>query len=432
MVGRVPIRAAGTVWGVVSLIAAGCGSDDEASTASNGLVAVPAQEPSDVSPQIAGASVAAFGFEILTATAAQAQAGDNVVVSPLSIAFALGMVEPGASGDSIAQFSDLLRIDDPATWRDSMSSLTQSLESRQPHPVPELAGTEQDPGELVINLADAAFVQPGYAFAPEYLDVVGTKFGAVIEELDFTDADGAAERINGFVADETDDLIPELVQPEAIDPATVLALVNALLLKASWQTTFDAASTATAPFTRLDGSTVDVPLMHGGGDRSGAGDGWVGASKVLVGGLRFEVVLPDEGRFDEIAARYADVTAELTAAPNPGGELAVPNFETRVSVALADVLQSLGLTAPFAEGGLLGIADDPKLLIDDVLHETYLSIDEDGIEAAAATIVLMVATGAPIDQPVPVVLDRPFLFRIVDDDSGTTLFTGRIMDPSAA
>jgi serpin B len=79
----------------------------------------------------------------------------------------------------------------------------------------------------------------------------------------------------------------------------------------------------------------------------------------------------------------------------------------------------------------MGIANDPKLLIDDVLHETFLSIDEDGIEAAAATIVLMVATGAPIDQPVPVVLDRPFLFRIVDDESGTPLFAGRIMDPTA-
>jgi serpin B len=431
MVGRVPVRAWVTVWGVVSLIAAGCGSDDEPGSGSEGLVAVPAQEPSDASPRIAGESVAAFGFDVLAATAARAPAGSNVVISPLSIAFALGMVEPGASGDSVAQFGDLLRIDDPAVWRDSMSSLTQSLESRQPDPVAELAGTEQDPGELVINLADAAFVQPGYAFVPDYLDLIGTKFGAVIEEVDFTDAGGAAERINAFVAGETDNLIPELVKPEAIDPATVLALVNALLLKASWQTTFDAASTATAPFTRLDGSTVDVPLMRGGGDRSGAGDGWVGASKALVGGLRFEVVLPDEGRFDEIAARYADVTAELAAAPNPGGELAVPNFETRVSVALADVLKSLGLTAPFAEGGLMGIADDPKLLIDDVLHETFLSIDEDGIEAAAATIVLIVATGAPIDQPVPVVLDRPFLFRIVDDESGTPLFAGRIMDPTA-
>lgn len=430
MAGRVPIGALTVIVGV-TLVAAGCGSDDESPGAPAGLVAVPEQQPSDVSPVIAGESVAGFGFDVLAATAADARAGTNVVLSPLSIAFALGMVEPGASGDSIPQFHALLRIEDPATWRDSMSALTQSLEDRQLEPLGAIGEEEQDPGELVINLADAAFVQPGYTFLPEYLDTIGTKFGAVIEELDFTDAETAAERINEFVAAETDDLIPELVQPDAIDPATVLALVNALLLQASWQTTFDAESTAPAPFTRLDGSTADVPLMHGGSDRSGAGDGWVGASKTLVGGLRFEVVLPDEGRFDEVAARHADVTAELATSTNPGGALAVPKFETRVTVGLADVLRTLGLTAPFAQGSLLGIADDETMLIDDVLHETYLSIDEDGIEAAAATIVLMVATSAPIDEPVPVILDRPFLFRIIDDQSGTPLFAGRIMDPTA-
>src|SRR5262245_60184714 len=116
---------------VGSLIAGGCGSDDEEGNV-EGLVAVPEQQPSAASPQLAGESVAAFGFDVLSAASAEAEPGANVVISPLSIAFALGMVEPGASGDAIAQFHALLRIDDPAMWRDSMSALTQSLESRRP------------------------------------------------------------------------------------------------------------------------------------------------------------------------------------------------------------------------------------------------------------------------------------------------------------
>jgi serpin B len=114
-----------------------------------------------------------------------------------------------------------------------------------------------------------------------------------------------------------------------------------------------------------------------------------------------------------------------------GTELVVPRFETRVDVALTDVLMEIGLTAPFQEGNLLGIAGDPLLVLDKALHQTWLSIDETGIEAAAATVLLMFATSAPAFEPVPVVLDRPFLFRIVDDVSGATLFSGRIMDPTA-
>jgi serpin B len=143
------------------------------------------------------------------------------------------------------------------------------------------------------------------------------------------------------------------------------------------------------------------------------------------------VVLPDEGRFDEIAGRYADVVIELAASPNPGGQLAVPRFETRVNTPLTDLMQTMGLTAPFLRGSLLGIADDPRLIIDQVLHEAWLSVDETGIEAAAATVIMMVPVSAPADGPVPVVLDRPFLFRIVDDASGATLFSGRIMNPTA-
>ncbi len=79
----------------------------------------------------------------------------------------------------------------------------------------------------------------------------------------------------------------------------------------------------------------------------------------------------------------------------------------------------------------MGIADDPRLVLDKALHQTWLSIDETGIEAAAATVLLMFATSAPSLEPVPVVLDRPFLFQIVDDESGATLFAGRIMDPTA-
>jgi serpin B len=444
---------------VIALLAAGCGSDTTTtappSAPSTGApstapptppttespteptmprggsiepVALADRQPATESPATAGEAVRAFGFDVFAAAAGAAPASDNVVVSPLSIAIALAMLEPGASSDATTELRDLLHIDDAATWHASMNALEQQLESRRP----DEAGEDQDPGELHADIANAAFIQPGYAFDPDYLDTVGSNYGAVIEELDFlADQAAAADRINEFIADATDDRITDLVGEDAIDPRTVLALVNALVLQASWQSPFVADATVDDDFTRLDGSTVTLPLMHGRSDASGRGDGWVAATKRLVGRLGIEIVLPDEGRFEEIASRYPDVVAEYATGRRDGAELVMPNFETRVTTDLTDVLVAMGLTAPFETGNLMAIANDPMLVLDRALHETWLSIDEDGIEAAAATVLLMMATSAPVEEPVAVVLDRPFLFRIVDDVSGATLFVGRIMDPTA-
>ena len=393
-------------------------------------IAMPARLVSTESPSIAGEAVTAFGYEVFAGSAALADPSDNVVVSPLSIAIALAMLEPGATGDAQTQLRTLLRIDDPVAWHASMNALSQELEARVAE-LPE-PSDEQDPGEFVARIANAAFVQPDYPFLPAYLDVVGTNYGAAIEELDFmADQAAAADRINEFIATATDDHITDLVNASDIDPATKLALVNALLLRASWQSQFDAEATVDDEFTLLDGSPVTVPFMHGFGDRSGSGDGWVAASKQLVGNVRLDVVLPDEGRFDEIADTLPSVLSEFDQRATSGAELVVPRFETRVDVALTDVLPGIGLTAPFTEGNLLGIADDPQLVLDKALHQTWLSVDETGIEAAAATVLVMIATSAPALEPVPVVLDRPFLFQIVDGVSGATLFTGRIMDPTS-
>ena len=115
-----------------------------------------------------------------------------------------------------------------------------------------------------------------------------------------------------------------------------------------WRIETSDGATDEADFTLADGSTVSVPLMNGRSDRSGEGDGWVAASKQLVGGVVFEAVLPDDGRFDEVADRIDAVFTEFDTATNPGGALAAPRFETRVDVGLGEVLQRVGLTAPRA------------------------------------------------------------------------------------
>ena len=149
-----------------------------------------------------------------------------------------------------------------------------------------------------------------------------------------------AHEINRFVADATNDRITELVPDGTLSVDTVLALVNALYLHASWLEVFHASRTTEEPFTRLDGIDVIVSLMRGSSDASAQGDGWVAATKSYVGGLAVQFILPDDGRFNEVAANLAEVIDDAQRNGSSGAELAVPRFETRFHAELSPALQS--------------------------------------------------------------------------------------------
>jgi serpin B len=410
---------------IASMVASACGSDVVESAGPN-AVEVANRKASEADPTLAGEAITAFGHDIFEA-ARNESPRENLTLSPLSIAVALAMLEPGASEEALAQFRDVFHYDDSAAFHASMNALEQMLENRE---LPDY-GDESDPGELTLRIANAAYLQEGYPFESTYLDVIGSNYGPVLNEVDFmTETEEVRLEINGWVSEQTNDRIPELIPPEVLKPSTVLALVNALYLNASWLEPFDEGQTVDDAFTRLDGSEVVVPLMRGFGDSSSTGEGWVGATKVYTGGLSIQFILPDDGEFEQVAGNLRSVIAAYPERQSGGTTLHVPRFETRTSAEVSPLLQSLGLTLPYAEGNLRGVADDPTLAVDQVIHETWVSIDEQGTEAAAATVVLVTATSAPADEPVPVVLDRPFLYRIIDHETGATLFIGQVLDPT--
>lgn len=378
-------------------------------------------------PSVAGEAITEFGLDLF----AEVRSGDveaNITVSPASVAIALAMVEPGTVDAAQEQMRALLRIDDPSAFHSSMNALEQDLEAR----TPGISGDDNDPGEVTVRIANAAYLQQGYPFEVDYLEIVGSNYGPILREVDFrSDPDSVAHEINDFVADATNDQIVDLIADGTFSPDTVLALVNALYLKASWLQTFDEAATRDASFTLLDDTKIDMTLMKGRSESSASGDGWVAATKSYVGGLSAQFILPDEGRFEEIAASLATVLADFDQNRTRGSDLSVPRFETRTSIGLTPALKALGLTAPYSSGGLLGIAGDPRLVIDQVIHESFVAMDEEGTEAAAATVVVGMLSSAPALPPVPVILNRPFLYRIIDSASGATLFVGQVTDPTS-
>lgn len=421
-----------------ALLAGACGDDadvaDDGGAGGGGggteveveLLSTAEQASPSADPDLAGAAVTDLGGALLAELVA---GGDgNVVVSPLSIAVVLAMTEPGATGDAQEQLRTLLGIEDADAFHASMSALQQrllGLAVADP-------GAEGDPGELTLRLANRAYLQEGFPFEQTYLDAIGQAYGPVLYAVDYPpDPDAVAQEINRFVDEVTAGRIPELLADGTLTVDTVLTLVNALYLKASWAEPFEEAATEDGPFTRADGSEVTVPFLDGAGDASARGERWVGAAKDYVGGLRAQLILPDEGYLDEAVADLPALFEDFEQRAGPGGPLSLPRFETRYAEELSPALQALGLTAPYERGGLLGITSDDRLVLTKVVHETFLAVDEEGTEAAAATAAAFGVTSAPVDEPVPVVLDRPFILRVLDPASGATLFLGLIGDPTA-
>lgn len=418
-----------------SALGAACGSGDGGAEPADqkgvSAVQVADRQGPSADPTVAGRAITGFGSELFAAARAGSDAGANLTISPTSVAVALAMLEPGATGDAATQLRDLLAIDDPAAYHASMNALEQDLEARQIDPATDGGGGD-DPAEVTIRLANAAYVQRGYPFEPAYLETIGANYGPVLDEVDYqADPDAVAHAINAFVADATNDHITELLADGQLTRDTVLTLVNALYLKASWQDAFNDGATADRPFTRADGTEVAVPMMQGTSSVSADGDGWRAAGKDYVGGLAVQFILPDEGRFDEVAADLGPVIAAIDSSGTGGGELGVPRFEVRANRALDPALESLGLTAPYLPGHLLGVAGDDSLVISQVIHETWVKLDEEGTEAAAATAVIAMTTSAVVLPAEPLILDRPFLYRIYDQRSGATLFLGQVTDPTA-
>jgi serpin B len=186
-----------------------------------------------------------------------------------------------------------------------------------------------------------------------------------------------------------------------------------------------------APFQRLDGSAVDIPMMHGSGRRYAAGDGWQAAELTYIGGPSMLVVVPDGGRFSEIEGRLdADFVAAIDNEMDTYLlDLHLPRWETDKRFDVIPALESLGVDLLFDRYGanLSGIADIEQLYISDVLHQANITVDEQGTEAAAATAAVVEAVSAP--PPASLRVDRPFIYFIRGGQNGEILFMGRFLEP---
>ena len=377
----------------------------------------------------AGDAVNAFGLDLYAKLVA-ADPSANLVFSPASIELALAMARAGARGTTATEMDAVMHAlgtDANAGW---VTALDQSLNNKT-------ATFQDDMGhaqDVVLRSVNAPFAQRGFALEAPYLQALGERFGAGLRLVDYINATEAARKaINDWVNAQTEQRIPELLGQGTLDDLTRLVLVNAIYLKAAWQTPFEEGATAPAPFTRLDGSTVDVPMMHMGGELPYAtGTGWQAVELPYVGGkLSMLVIVPDDLAAFEKTLDGASLAAIVDGlATRHVSDLGLPKFGTESKVELKKVLSAMGMPTAFTDrADFSGISTEEPLLIDAVIHQANIDVDENGTEAAAATAVVARAASLPSDA-VTLMVDHPFLFALRDKDTGAVLFLGRITEPA--
>lgn len=355
---------------------------------------------------------------------AELPSGENLFYSPHSISTALAMTYAGAAGETAQEMRETLRFaQTPEVLHQAFNTLDQQLESRGRGQ----RGVDGTPFRL--RVVNALFAQRGFAIRDPYLDDMARYYDAGVSLLDFvTETEPSRMAINRWVADVTEGRIDELVPLGAVTPDTVLVLTNAVYFNAAWKSPFPEGSTQAGAFERLDGTSVEVPLMRGQvASAVNSGEGWLAAEIPYAGDeVSMVLVVPEdleafEARLD--AALLAEIVDGLV-----GADVAVtmPRFEMRSKLSLKDVLSAMGMAGAFELADFSALTPETGLAISDVLHEGFVKVNEEGTEAAAATAVIV----GRVSLPQEIAATRPFLFLIRDVETGAVLFVGRVVDPT--
>jgi serpin B len=415
----------------LALLLSGCGAP-----AVGGELAKSSQAR-DTAPSIGGAdsgALAAGNTEFALDLYQQLRTeDDNLFFSPYSISVAIAMTYAGARGQTERQVADALRYTLPQdTLHPAFNALDLELASRG-------EGARGRRGEpFRLHITNALWGQTGYSFLPEFLDLLAENYGAGMRLLDFsTRPEPSRTEINGWVADQTEQRIKDLIPSGVITTATRLVLTNAIYFDAAWESTFKKKATHAGEFRLLDGDEVRADMMHQSHRFPyAAGEGYQAIELPYDGGeLSMVVLLPAEGRFAEFeesldAEELAAILGDL--APTQV-RLTMPRFKYGSAFRLKDALSAMGMADAFVRGvaDLSGMDGTRSLFIQQVVHKALVRVDEEGTEAAAATAVAIALAAAPSQEVVEVVIDRPFIYLIRDLETGTILFLGRVLDPTA-
>ena len=425
--------------------AGGAGNGGGPSIAQSGVLRQPATSVSEAAIGGAVAANNAFALDLYAHLRASEPVG-NLLTSPLSASLALTMTYAGAAGATKTEMASALHLGAAAeSVFDGQNALTQLLAQRASDALGADAKTASEngtaapsPDDYQVQVVNSVWGQKAYPWEAPFLDVLARSYGTGVYLEDFVASpDPARLAINAWVSAHTADKIENLLPSGAIDSDTRMVLVNAIHLKLPWATAFPASATTPGTFTTGSGKAVSPPFMRQTQTYGYLDDGQAQvASLPLAGGdLRVVIALP---RGD--LATYESGLSETSAAFAPLGsamvDLSLPKVAfTSPTFSLVSALKAMGMTRAFdpATADLTAMCAHPPdgtLYVSDVLQKAMIAMQETGVEAAAATAVVIDRELAIAEQETMVV-NRPFVIAIVDA-TGAILFLGHVDDPTAA
>jgi serpin B len=443
----------------VLLALAACGGSSTGAPPSDAAPTVAkSSKPREAASSIPAASLSgavtannAFALDLYSRLRASPTATGNLLTSPISASLALTMTYAGAEGATATQMASALHfVNAASTIFDGQNALSQALDSRASTALTadqETATAEgQSPpnaSDYALQIVNSVWGEKTYTWQPAFLDVMAESYGTGVYVEDFVNAwDPARVSINGWVSTATADKINNLLPEGSIDDLTRMVLVNAIHLKFPWATPFVATATAPASFTRGDGTTVSSPFMNASESLPYIDDGaaQIVALPLSGGQLAVIVALPH----GDLATYEAGLTTSSASLTQPSAQqlvqLSLPKVAfTSPTFSLSDSLQAMGMVDAFDKtaADFSGLCAQPpdgsRLHITDVLQKAMVAMQETGVEAAAATAVIVGGTDGvaePPPVPVPMVVNRPYLMTIVDVPTGAVLFVGHIEDPT--
>jgi serpin B len=361
-----------------------------------------------------------FGFKLF-ATINGSQQNKNVFISPFSVSMAFGMLLNGANGPTLDSLEQALgdagmSLSDINSAYENSSAFLTTLDSR-----------------VTLLSANSIWYRIGFPVLPTFLSVNKTYFNADVDALDFT-LPSAAQSINNWVDTKTNGKIPTIIDG-SIPPAVVMYLINAVYFKGAWTHAFDTANTKAAPFTCADGSVTPCNFMSQQNTFAYYADSTLQAIDLPYGDRSFSmtVVLPAVGTsIDQFASSLTQQqwNAIINKLDSVKVDLYLPKFTLDFSKSLKSDLAALGMGIVFdpVRADLSRVSQGGGIYVSDVIHKTYVDVNEEGTEAAAVTVITVVTT-VMIENPV-MRIDHPFIFAIREHQSGTILFIGKVDSPA--
>jgi serpin B len=363
----------------------------------------------------------AFALNLFGQLAAQ-QPTANIFFSPYSISTCLGMLYAGARGDTASQMAEALDF-----------STNQAVVGPEFGALQAYLNAQQSTNGADLSVANGLWAQASFPFLPSFLANVSTNYGASVQSVNFvTNAPQIRDQINEWVADKTEDMIPNLLSQGSLNAATRLVLVDAIYFKGGWTSIFNTNDTMTAPFFGAAGQIGYVPMMEQIDGFRYYEDSSLQAVELPYtnSSVTMVVLLPKTDAPGSLSP--TELSVALAGLAPKWVDVKLPKFKLDVTTDLVPILEDLGMVDAFLPGtaDFSGIDGAKDLAIAKAVHEAVVEVDETGTTAAGATAII-IATGG-IAMPIPFQADHPFVFLIRDTNSGSILFMGLVANPTVA